>query len=242
MFQIVRKFSDELPEAATQEDVERLLGDAAARLGVTRFAYLGFGRDGTPIARSSYPREWAARYVSQRYDLIDPVPHKAAKVTLPFYWSCSGMGGDRTRRRFIAEATDFGICSGFTIPAHDGVGRTATLNFAFDSSDPPRLAERATHVAMLISTYLHHRISSIDLSQGSKEDILQPPCLSPREIECLHWARKGKSARDTATILGTKPRTVTFHLENARRKLATATTAQAVIAAARLGYLAPSVT
>ncbi|WP_353842233.1 helix-turn-helix transcriptional regulator [Mesorhizobium sp.] len=50
--------------------------------------------------------------------------------------------------------------------------------------------------------------------------------LTPREYEFLQWAR-GKSASDTACILGIRSRTVAFHLDNARNKLGVRTKDQA---------------
>jgi DNA-binding NarL/FixJ family response regulator len=39
-----------------------------------------------------------------------------------------------------------------------------------------------------------------------------------REIACVQWAVRGKSAADIAETLRIKPRTVVFHMENARQK------------------------
>ncbi|TGQ76539.1 helix-turn-helix transcriptional regulator, partial [Mesorhizobium sp. M8A.F.Ca.ET.208.01.1.1] len=41
-----------------------------------------------------------------------------------------------------------------------------------------------------------------------------------REYECLRWAARGNSAWVTGRILGIKPRTIAFHLDNAKKKLA----------------------
>lgn len=46
------------------------------------------------------------------------------------------------------------------------------------------------------------------------------PChLTDQERACLTWASLGKTAWETATILGVSRRTVEFHLANATRKL-----------------------
>jgi len=52
---------------------------------------------------------------------------------------------------------------------------------------------------------------------GPQADAGDP--LSGRERECLAWASLGKTAWETAQILGLSRRTVEFHLENAVRKL-----------------------
>lgn len=63
------------------------------------------------------------------------------------------------------------------------------------------------------------------------------PQLSAREREVLLWAAQGKTAWETATILGISPKTVEFHLANCGKKLGTATKAQTILAAARKGLL-----
>ncbi|CAA7620030.1 PAS-domain containing protein [Magnetospirillum sp. UT-4] len=63
------------------------------------------------------------------------------------------------------------------------------------------------------------------------------PALTAREREALLWAAEGKTAWETATILGISPKTVEFHLANCGRKLGTATKSQTILAAARKGLL-----
>lgn len=63
------------------------------------------------------------------------------------------------------------------------------------------------------------------------------PELSAREREVLLWAAQGKTAWETAAILGISPKTVEFHLGNCGKKLGTATKAQTILAAARKGLL-----
>jgi DNA-binding CsgD family transcriptional regulator len=50
----------------------------------------------------------------------------------------------------------------------------------------------------------------------------------PREMECLIWAAKGKSAWATATILGISDTMVKFHLGNVCHKLKVASLRQAI--------------
>lgn len=63
------------------------------------------------------------------------------------------------------------------------------------------------------------------------------PALSGREREVLLWAAQGKTAWETAAILGISPKTVEFHLGNCGRKLGATSKAQTILAAARKGLL-----
>ncbi len=46
--------------------------------------------------------------------------------------------------------------------------------------------------------------------------------LNDREIETLSWAARGKTSAEIAEIIGLSKRTVDFHIDNAREKLACA--------------------
>lgn len=61
--------------------------------------------------------------------------------------------------------------------------------------------------------------------------------LTRAEAECLQWARAGKTAEETAMILGNSRRTVEGHLSSIRQKLDCGKTAQAIVEAERRGYI-----
>lgn len=65
----------------------------------------------------------------------------------------------------------------------------------------------------------------------------QQPGLSPRELECLIWASRGKSSADTGGIVGLSPRTVDSYLEKACSKLRVRTRIEAVAVAVRTGLI-----
>ncbi len=52
--------------------------------------------------------------------------------------------------------------------------------------------------------------------------------LSPREIECLAWAAAGKSDAAIGQLLGVKPATAHFHIEQAKKRLGVSTRVEAV--------------
>jgi DNA-binding CsgD family transcriptional regulator len=53
--------------------------------------------------------------------------------------------------------------------------------------------------------------------------------LTRRESECLHWVAGGKTDFEVGKILEISPRTVRFHITNAKTKLGVATRIQAVV-------------
>lgn len=67
----------------------------------------------------------------------------------------------------------------------------------------------------------------------------QSLALSPRELECLIWACRGKSSGDIGSILGLSPRTVDSYLEKVAAKLRVRTRIEAVAVAVRAGLIEP---
>lgn len=61
----------------------------------------------------------------------------------------------------------------------------------------------------------------------------EPPALTAVQLDCLRWAAAGKTYQDIADILEINPRTVRFHLQNARARYGFATVTQTVVQAAK---------
>lgn len=52
--------------------------------------------------------------------------------------------------------------------------------------------------------------------------------LSRRELECLAWVARGKTDQEIANLVGVAPRTVRFHIDNAKTKLKVGSRVQAI--------------
>lgn len=63
------------------------------------------------------------------------------------------------------------------------------------------------------------------------------PQLTKREVECLGWAAQGKTAWEISQILKISEATVSFHIENAKKKLDAKTLPQAVAIGISLGII-----
>ena len=131
----------------------------------------------------------------------------------------------RKQKAFTEEAAEAGIRGGFTIPIHDRQGKASSLTLAKFDNEPEfqRCIERHQHALHLIALHLHAR-----LRQEERPERQPRPSLTPREIDCLQWAAKGKSASDIAEIMRISRRTVVFHTENAKQKFGVATLSQAI--------------
>jgi DNA-binding CsgD family transcriptional regulator len=72
---------------------------------------------------------------------------------------------------------------------------------------------------------------------GARATLTARRLLSERERECLAWVSMGKTAWETALILGRSRRTVEFHLKNAIGKLNASNKIHAVTLAIGRGLL-----
>ncbi len=63
--------------------------------------------------------------------------------------------------------------------------------------------------------------------------------LTPRELEALLWAARGKSVWETAQVLGLSERTVKFHLQRACAKLNAQNKTHAVARVLARGLIQP---
>ncbi|WP_456640510.1 helix-turn-helix transcriptional regulator [Bradyrhizobium sp. USDA 10063] len=231
MYRALQRFVDRLTESPDGDAAQQSMADVAAALNLSCFAYLALPHDrgAAPTLISTYPQCWTAYYLQRHYERLDPVVGQAIRHTKPFRW---GLGlGPRVRseaeRELFEEAASFGIRCGFTIPIHDDQGAIAAVTFA---TDQRRLAfERSItahgQVLQVLAMYFHAHARRTLRSDRLVGGVV----LSPRELECLEWSSRGKSAWDIGTILGISRRTAAFHLDNARAKLGVRTLGQAIV-------------
>jgi LuxR family transcriptional regulator, activator of conjugal transfer of Ti plasmids len=227
-----QEFVDRLEEADSAESLQRITSRVLQDLQLPTFAYIGYSsmpEAATPLIVATYPVGWAARYYEQNYLRDDAVLKTANAELLPFDWGSQDYLSRLALRprQIFNEAGEFGIRRGFTVPIHDSRGKVATLNVATDEpyrSFSKNIAENR-HLLHLIGIYLHAHVRH----QLQRSAIPGDPRLSPREIECLQWAARGKSSHDISDILGISQRTVVFHVENAKAKFGVRTLQQAIV-------------
>ncbi|WP_425294891.1 LuxR family transcriptional regulator [Neomesorhizobium albiziae] len=227
---VFETFLEQLSESVDEADFREAMAGTASELDLLTFAYLSLPLQpsGKPKLISNYPSPWTARYLQNRYQKLDPVILRARCGGCPFRWGSgfSGVEISQAQQRLFDEAAEFGICSGLTILIVDRRGRIAAMTFAADEPNPAflRIAERYEQALQLMATCFH--ISARRKLSGNRT--VDGVLLTPREYECLQWAARGKSASDIGCILGIKPRTAAFHLDNAKKKLGVRTKNQAV--------------
>lgn len=201
----------------------------AGQLGFEWFAYLSVC--GSEIdAFSTYPSAWQTNYIRKNYAGIDPVVRTARRSLHSFAWSERDLSPalSRDQIRFLAEAGDHGIVSGISVPVAAGFGRTALFTLASSDRGDDSLV-RCPFLASSVASYVDVYTRRWMLEPMYASEIN----LSPRERLCLSWVAKGKRMSEIALIVGSKPRTVEYHLQNARQKLDASNVTHAVALAMR---------
>lgn len=238
------EFVEGMRDADTISDLELSLVDWIKDLG---FQFVGFstvfidaGGDAA-VFLGSFPPAWVSRYRERGYISVDPVARHGMRSVLPFRWGDleTLQTFDELQRTVIAEAAEYGISRGFSVPVHGPDGRFSLLTIAGNEWDRgfDKLIKLSEDIIQLGAIHVHHRVGEMLVGRVlSSPDGF--PKLTPREMECLRWSSYGKTAQETARELGVAETTVVFHLENAKKKMGVRSKAHAVAKALALGLLA----
>ena len=237
----LRRQLNRVSTAANLRDIiERVVGAQ----GFEKFAYILFhghmdrshSADFPPFL-TNYPTDWIRRYVTENYQLKDPVLIQGLKRRGPFRWGSGQMLKRLTRdqKKLMGEGKDFGIAHGITIPVHGPLGECGFMTVATQENTGEferRVAE--SELKLQILAYHLHRPMTEKLLPNS---VLSPGILTPREIEALYWTANGKTTWEISRILGRSESTVNFHIKHAITKIDATNKCHAAIKACKLGLL-----
>jgi DNA-binding CsgD family transcriptional regulator len=217
--QLVEEFAAELGGIGSDCELARSLDRAAGALGFDHYALALEARTGEDIEPPGvllhdYPEEWARVYVTFGLAGRDPVRRACDKSFVGFAWESIGKLVPLTRgdRQMLAVGRECGIADGYTVPRHlPGLARgSCTFVVQPDNQLPEKMLCIAEAVgALALACAL--RLSGMVRSASG-------PRLSDRQRECLLWVARGKTAAETAIILGISPETVVQHLKMARER------------------------
>lgn len=223
-------------QAASIHELNEQFRGALQALGYRLFAYITViekesGRDIEPLFGEGFS-EWSNQYRRMNLAQDDPIIAEAEATSKSFYWTdllnrkqfCA-----RARRVFEA-ARRLELCEGFVSPQRSMDGWVSLVLFAGHTVD--RAHADARIVSELLAAQYHRHGKRLLLScPGTRYKGL----LTQRQTECLKWASRGKSSKDTAAILGISPCVVDEHMEKACDRLKVRTRGQAIYEAGRRG-------
>jgi DNA-binding CsgD family transcriptional regulator len=104
-----------------------------------------------------------------------------------------------------------------------------SVNFECDDRQWPSIRSDLVNVFHLFAHYFHLRMRNVIAGRPVTAEF----DLSPREREVLSWAAEGKTAWETAQLLGVSERAIRLYTENAMGKLRAKTKTQAVAIAVK---------
>jgi DNA-binding CsgD family transcriptional regulator len=145
---------------------------------------------------------------------------------LPLDWD-EVRNADSSVRHIHEVAEQFGVGRhGISFPIRDTGAGDAMFSVNFECEDRHWIEVRTELVngLHLFAHYFHLRMRGLIASQPVKSEF----DLSPREREVLQWAADGKTAWETAQLLGVSERAIRLYTENAMGKLRAKTKTQAV--------------
>jgi len=141
--------------------------------------------------------------------------------------------------KWIKALIGYGIRESYSIPVFTGRGEywsLAAMRY-FDNPETAELShETLGELYWLTANLAEFCATKLNWRAHGHEATRRP--LSPRELDCLYWAARGKTSAETAELLDLRTETVRKYLKNAAMKLNANNKTQAVCMAHQLGYLA----
>jgi len=189
-----------------------LTEDAARELGFPKLAMvhgLWFHCPSSHLIRLDNFGKWGELFVERRYYRDDPALLASQRTNTAFAWSAmrSLISFTRRQERILEEAVRHGLRNGYTVPIGVIGEPHGCCSFVTGRSKLPSRA--CCRIASLIASEAFCEARRL---HGFPQRAICPPRLSRRKLECLRYLACGKTAGETATILGLSERTIrTYH-------------------------------
>lgn len=133
-------------------------------------------------------------------------------------------GSDAALDQIMQWSATHGCNVGMVVRAHGSSGMTGVVVFC-GALDAP-LDNLAQAYLKLMAVYAFDRACALQRSE-----LREQYGLTEREFECTKWVAAGKTDWEIGQILSISPKTVNYHVENAKRKMSVQTRVQAVVSA-----------
>lgn len=190
---------------------------------------------------TTMPMVWVLRYDQMAYVEVDPRVSDCLDRTVPLVWDQTTTRGRGARiDAFLDDAMKHQIASGVCLPLHDEVGMRiiAVFNAATPVIGRVRRQEIASQLGdlMVFGNYFHEVFMKAVVAKGLPPRTTGLP-LSPRERECLTLAAHGLTTELIGKKLCIAARTVQFHFDSIRSKLAATNRQEAIALALKSGQI-----
>ena len=180
---------------------------------------------------STYDEDYMAIYMRDYTPAKDRAFNICFRRLLPLDWA-EVRGVDATVQHIHEVAEQHGIGRhGISFPIREhGVGDAMfSVNFQCEDRHWAEVRTGLVNGIHLFAHYFHLRMKDVIAASPVTAEY----DLSPREREVLQWAADGKTAWETAQLLGVSERAIRLYTENAMNKLRAKTKTQAVAIAVK---------
>ncbi|WP_454885441.1 LuxR family transcriptional regulator [Sphingomonas oryzagri] len=208
----------EVSSADTNSKLSEVMARVARRMDFDYFAltyeHSTLCDTKTDILLHDYPDPWARTYIE--FDLAgnDPIRRACERSMTGFAWREIDRLVPLTKgdHRMLAVGQANGIGDGYTVPRHLPGYASGSCTFAMR---PGRIISSAMlPVAEIVGAFALTAARRI----AGEAPTNPRPALSQRQRECVLWSARGKTAGETAAILGIGEDTVVQHLRTARER------------------------
>jgi DNA-binding CsgD family transcriptional regulator len=186
-----------------------------------------------------------AKYVDDGWLQMDPVMAEISRVSTPFEyieflhnakrnssvrWQLGVMKLLSVHRAWLIPLNTVGYLRGMTVYTR-GNKDGARQRFLDTQDEVHLMCIKFMHNCVNLHTAAVPKQAQMDVQRVDVSSITR------REIDCLHWAARGKTNREIGAILNISDNTVRYHMKNAFKKLNAQTRARAVSAAINEGLI-----
>ncbi len=212
-----------LATAASFASVCTLVQQYAATHGLTRVSFLDLQSTTSRVSEAVLCSNVPSR-VLRRIDRVTnyadhPLLERARETHAPFAVSMAatlGLLGKNAHRPDAQPAAN-----ALVVPLRDDDGAVAMATLVGTKLALSPLAHDKLKLAVHAGWRRAQELRAGTSTAGT-------PSLTTRELECLTWVSRGKTDQEIARVLAVAPRTIRFHIDNAKSKLDVETRVQAV--------------
>jgi LuxR family quorum sensing-dependent transcriptional regulator len=234
------RFINVAPIMAGQNALDDLFAETLHSFGVDRFDCVRFADQAVSahgdLISDRGLADWKQYFFAQGYHQDDPCPQVCAQFAGAYTWTDvkARMPGQADSAMW-SDARAGGMREGLIVPSApqqltSPIVRLITAAEGFDPVILPLLQSISVIYASSTQSFFTR-------SRNDDPEIQLSISLTEREVECLHWAARGKTNHEIGVILDISRHTVNTHVESAKRKLGVATRVQAAAIAHQLGLL-----
>ncbi|MCA0404766.1 MAG: LuxR family transcriptional regulator [Proteobacteria bacterium] len=239
VFMDLGEWIDQIQLTTDLDSLTKVMQRIIEHFGFTSWCMVDAGRAyaDVPFNFGTTGATWVNHYKSNGFVHIDPYIAKARRENTPFDWSSIPnpltKRGPKSKFKFLMEsAYDNGFKEGLIFPCHfnDRIGRRHSVVCVFywtseESEFRTKIPEIRIYLHMIVIYFITHSMELLALSVRDNVSLFKTPSdvferrLTDRERDVISWAARGKTAFETAEILGLSKDTVEKHISNVVSKI-----------------------